>query len=60
MVEFPAGSVFRYSRTDNRTYVDVYSESDIAYRIEIDTTSDDTKVYGMFADECFDGVTKIW
>ncbi|MBR6615973.1 MAG: DUF3298 domain-containing protein, partial [Lachnospiraceae bacterium] len=59
-VEFPAGSVFHYKRTDGITYVDVCSEDGIEYRIQIDTTGEDTTVNGMSVEACFDGVTKIW
>ena len=60
MVEFPPGSVFYYDRTDGVSYVDMYSESGIRYRIEIDTTGEQTLVNGLSVEECFDGVTKIW
>ena len=60
MVEFPPGSVFYYDRTDGVSYVDVYSESGIRYRIEIDTTGEQTLINGLSVEECFDGVTKIW
>ena len=60
MVEFPPGSIFYYDRTDGVSYVDVYSESRVKYRIEIDTTGEYTLVNGMCVEECFDGVTKIW
>lgn len=59
-VDFPAGSIFHYKRTDDVSYVDVYSEDGDEYRIKIDTTGDDTTVNGMSVEECFDGVTKIW
>ncbi len=60
MIECPAGSVFYYQRTDDVSYVDVRSEYGTEYRIEIDTTGDNTKVNGMDVEECFDGVAKIW
>ena len=59
-VDFPAGSIFHYKRTDDVSYVDVYSEDGDEYRIKIDTTGDDTTVNGMSVEESFDGVTKIW
>ena len=54
------GNVFYYDRTDGVSYVDVYSESGIRYRIEIDTTGEQTLINGLSVEECFDGVTKIW
>ena len=59
-VDFPAGSIFYYKRTDGITYVDVCSEGDTEYRIQVDTTGSYTTVDGMSVEECFDGVTKIW
>jgi len=59
-VDFPAGSIFHYKRTDDVSYVDVYSEDGDEYRIKIDMTGDDTTVNGMSVEECFDGVTKTW
>lgn len=60
MVEFPAGSLFYYNRTDGVSYVDVRSELGVDYRIQIDTSGDFTTVNGMSVEDCFDGVTKIW
>ena len=59
-VEFPAGSIFFYKRTDGTSYVDVCSDGGMEYRIEIDTTNDYTRINGMSVEECFDGVTNIW
>lgn len=60
IVEFPAGSIFFYKRTDGSSYVDVLSDGGTEYRIEVDTTSDYTRINGMSVEECFDGVTNIW